>query len=295
MVMVTATTGGLYRCSRRTGLVVLISRWRGHFPPPSAMNFGEHPAESLEGDPSLSTNPGHFFDLRAESLVDMPFHWKQYFEELQNAMLSQITLNFRSLHERLDGVEEKLEYVLRTSAGNYWNAKVSGIEATLDSLTNTTPKPPHLSRNDHLPVEGTPGRQHIPDSSTTPRPNPNSISNALSPTTPVSQLPSEESAKVKVLLRQFAAGAMNYIDKNATTFLNVNNHAGAISTMKRFGLYESPAWDNFTQLHFPHVLKRDLTDELVKIITVKVKNTKARYKKKHSTSQSTEPNSGLDG
>ncbi|KAK9675154.1 hypothetical protein K7432_016620 [Basidiobolus ranarum] len=95
----------------------------------------------------------------------------------------------------------------------------------------------------------------------------------------VSQLPSEESAKVKVLLRQFAGKAMSHIEQNAPNYASVNNHVGAITTMKSFDIYDSPTWDQFVEANFPHISKPDLKDELVKIVSVKVKNTKARYKK----------------
>ncbi|KAK9762419.1 hypothetical protein K7432_011865 [Basidiobolus ranarum] len=248
------------------------------------MDFGEHhQPESLVGESSLTGNAGHYFDMRTGNLVDTPLHLRHYLEEIQNNLLSQIAVDFRSLHERLDGIEEKLETALRMSPANLLHARLSGIEANLNELLTSSQKPPPNSlANDGQPYEAiiqTPVRRQVPDSSTKHRTDSDSIINALSPTTPVSQLPSEENAKVKVLLRQFAASAMSHIEKNASTFTNVNNHVGAISTMKKFGIYDSPTWDNFAQLHFPHVLKSDLVDELVKIVSVKVKNTKARYKK----------------
>ncbi|ORX97219.1 hypothetical protein K493DRAFT_15674 [Basidiobolus meristosporus CBS 931.73] len=109
----------------------------------------------------------------------------------------------------------------------------------------------------------------------------------------VSQLPSEESAKVKVLLRQFAGKAMTYIEQNAPAYVNVNNHVGAITTMKRFDIYDSAIWDQFVETNFPHISKPDLKDELVKIVSVKVKNTKARYKKRASNSQHSQLNQQL--
>ncbi|KAK9760518.1 hypothetical protein K7432_015369, partial [Basidiobolus ranarum] len=109
----------------------------------------------------------------------------------------------------------------------------------------------------------------------------------------VSQLPSEEGAKVKVLLRQFAGKAMAHIEQNAPHYVNINNHVGATTTMKQFDIYDSAAWDQFVETNFPHISKSDLKDELVKIVSVKVKNTKARYKKRASDSHHPQPNQQL--
>ncbi|KAK9762641.1 hypothetical protein K7432_011445 [Basidiobolus ranarum] len=109
----------------------------------------------------------------------------------------------------------------------------------------------------------------------------------------VSQLPSEEGAKVKVLLRQFAGKAMAYIEQNAPAYVSINNHVGATKTMKRFDIYDSATWDQFVETNFPHISKSDLKDELVKIVSVKVKNTKARYKKRASDSHHPQPNQQL--
>ncbi|KAK9693454.1 hypothetical protein K7432_013916 [Basidiobolus ranarum] len=264
------------------------------------MNFGDHPPESLVGDPSLTGAAGHYFDLRTGDLVDTHLHLRQCLDDFQEATLSQLAVEFRALHDHLDIVEDKLETVRIMSPANVLHAKLSTIETKLNDLLKNIQISPVSSKQTNETLTQTPTRQHLADNLPNFQTGPITETNTQAPLTPVAQLPSEENAKVKVLLRQFAANAMSSIEKNAFSFTNVNNHVGAVSAMKRSGIYDSPAWDNFVQLHFPHVLKSDLRDELIKIVSVKVKNTKARYKKRLLTSRSpselpaSESPSGLD-
>ncbi|ORX99337.1 hypothetical protein K493DRAFT_110887 [Basidiobolus meristosporus CBS 931.73] len=196
------------------------------------MNFGDQQPESLVGDPSLTGTVGHYFDMRTGDLVDTQFHLRQYFEDFQTATLSQIAIEFRGLHERLDGVEERLETARIMSPANVLSSKLTTIESKLNDILS-----PFQKEHQNLPASclqayetltHTPTRQPFNGNPAKPTSGRNPTSNTLSAATPVSQLPSEESAKVKVLLRQFAANAMNSIEKNAFSFANVNNHVGGM-------------------------------------------------------------------
>ncbi|ORX92971.1 hypothetical protein K493DRAFT_39426 [Basidiobolus meristosporus CBS 931.73] len=238
------------------------------------------------------TSTNHYFDVRFED--DPSTQLRQQLDELQATVLSQITLEFRTLHERLDTVENKFNEVLSSPL---IGTRISGLtpQYGVTPSTNVPPRPVHqgisnsIKQYSVVPQVSTPtvSSPLVASSIQIVRPPVASGAEAHTALTPVSQLPSEESAKVKVLLRQFAAQAMGYIEKNASSYTNVNNNTGAITTMKKFDMYDSASWDQFVETHFPHVQKSDLKEELVKIVSVKVKNTKARFKKKLSESPQT--------
>ncbi|ORX90896.1 hypothetical protein K493DRAFT_339711 [Basidiobolus meristosporus CBS 931.73] len=241
------------------------------------MNYPEQSAGNVVHD-SMAANPNHhYFDVRE---------------------VDDVGAQLGPFIERLDALEEKINEAFGICSAQAIQARVSGLESKFNELlggqasrapipSNPTGTPTSIRTT--LPQTPTPPTHLTPAQTRLLRtPVSGPMLTTHTSLTPVSQLPSEESAKVKVLLRQFASKAMNYIEKNAVSYTNVNNNVGAITTMKKFEIYDSPAWDHFVEVNFPHVQKNDLKDELVKIVSVKVKNTKARFKKRLSESHPTQ-------
>ncbi|KAK9766831.1 hypothetical protein K7432_003794 [Basidiobolus ranarum] len=249
------------------------------------MNYPEQPGNVVHDSMGANGNH-HYFDVR--EVDDVGSQIRQQLDDIQTTILSQVAVEFRTIHERLDVLEDKINEAFGLPSTRTIQARISGLETKFsDFLGNHTSRAP-LQNNPGTPtnIRSTIPQTSTPSTHLTPvqarlirTPVNGQMLTTHTNLTPVSQLPSEESAKVKVLLRQFAAKAMNYIEKNASSYTNINNNVGAITTMKKFDIYDSSTWDQFVEQNFPHVQKNDLRDELVKIVSVKVKNTKARFKK----------------
>ncbi|KAK9722203.1 hypothetical protein K7432_002835 [Basidiobolus ranarum] len=291
------------------------------------MNYPDSHLTNIQHDPGLVEESNEHTIRFDPNMTSVSHQINQLVGEFQTNVLSQLALEFQTIHERLDAIEERVTTLGNISANRSVQTRLVNIENQLNEFSVTSPTLRDLLPKNQIvqSKEETPttflqaslnqtqantntqfqlsqlANTHLYSSSGPSDSNEQTQigihgqSSSLIPIisdgvrdVPVSQLPTEENAKVKVLLRHFASKAMSYIEDNPSLYTNVNNNFGAISTLKKIHLYDSPAWDEFVKLNFPYVSKTDLKSELIKILSVKVKNTKARFKKR--TSMSTETN-----